>query len=179
MKIIVPISSKNQVTIPKEIRKVLKIKDGDRLVFAEEYGKVFLEVESKKTSCPVCEGKGDFEDSKNHCFICLGTGLIKEDFQVLDRINKWLEVYGVRTEYLIKGPQKAVFYIPDIDFIANTYLESELKKSRDFALVSLVGLIHASESNLISYEDYLKLKGALYIEDSKKFLEHYKIKELN
>jgi AbrB family looped-hinge helix DNA binding protein len=31
-----------QVTLPPDVRKLLKVKEGDTLVFAEENGKVFI-----------------------------------------------------------------------------------------------------------------------------------------
>lgn len=34
-----------QVTIPEEVRKLLKIKEGQTLVFAEENGKIYLMAE--------------------------------------------------------------------------------------------------------------------------------------
>lgn len=34
---------RGQITIPKEIRKKLNIKDGDKVVFIEENGRVFIE----------------------------------------------------------------------------------------------------------------------------------------
>ena len=36
-----------QVTIPAEVRELLKIKEGNTLVFAEESGKVFITTEVK------------------------------------------------------------------------------------------------------------------------------------
>jgi AbrB family looped-hinge helix DNA binding protein len=34
-----------QVTIPEEVRKIMKIQEGQTLVFAEEHGKVILKTE--------------------------------------------------------------------------------------------------------------------------------------
>jgi AbrB family looped-hinge helix DNA binding protein len=34
-----------QVTLPPEVRKLLEVKEGDTLVFAEEKGKVFITTE--------------------------------------------------------------------------------------------------------------------------------------
>ncbi len=36
------ISSKGQVTVPKAIREMLKIEDGDRIKFITENGKVYI-----------------------------------------------------------------------------------------------------------------------------------------
>jgi antitoxin PrlF len=36
------ISSKGQITVPKSIRKLLKLQEGDLVVFVEENGKVIL-----------------------------------------------------------------------------------------------------------------------------------------
>lgn len=36
------ISSKGQVTIPIDIRKKLKLKEGDKVLFLEEEGKIFI-----------------------------------------------------------------------------------------------------------------------------------------
>jgi antitoxin PrlF len=37
------VTVRGQITIPKEIRKKLNIKDGDKVVFLEEDGKVIME----------------------------------------------------------------------------------------------------------------------------------------
>jgi antitoxin PrlF len=37
------VTVRGQITIPKEIRKKLNIKDGDKVVFLEENGKVIME----------------------------------------------------------------------------------------------------------------------------------------
>ena len=34
-----------QVTVPEEVRKILKIKEGQTLVFAEDNGRVFIKTE--------------------------------------------------------------------------------------------------------------------------------------
>ena len=34
-----------QITVPEEVRKLMKIKEGQTLVFAEDNGKVFLRTE--------------------------------------------------------------------------------------------------------------------------------------
>ncbi len=36
------ITSKGQITIPLEIRKKLRLKDGDKVIFIEENGKIFM-----------------------------------------------------------------------------------------------------------------------------------------
>jgi AbrB family looped-hinge helix DNA binding protein len=36
------VSSKGQITIPIEIRKKLKLKEGDKVLFAEENGNIFV-----------------------------------------------------------------------------------------------------------------------------------------
>jgi AbrB family looped-hinge helix DNA binding protein len=36
------ISSKGQVTIPKSIREILKLKEGDRVAFIQEQGKIVI-----------------------------------------------------------------------------------------------------------------------------------------
>ncbi len=43
------ISSKGQVTIPKEIREKLNLKKGSKLAFIEEGGRVFIENEALLT----------------------------------------------------------------------------------------------------------------------------------
>ena len=38
------ISSKGQITIPKEVRKKLNLKEGDKVLFIEEDGKVVIQM---------------------------------------------------------------------------------------------------------------------------------------
>jgi antitoxin PrlF len=37
------ITTRGQITIPVEIRKKLRVKDGDKVVFIEENGRIFME----------------------------------------------------------------------------------------------------------------------------------------
>ena len=39
------VTTRYQVTIPEEVRKIMKIKEGQTLVFTEEHGKVILVTE--------------------------------------------------------------------------------------------------------------------------------------
>lgn len=57
------VTSKHQITIPKEVRERMGISSGDELQFEYDEGK--LTVEKKVTENPFKEHRGKFEDLKD------------------------------------------------------------------------------------------------------------------
>ncbi|NWO12699.1 AbrB/MazE/SpoVT family DNA-binding domain-containing protein [Virgibacillus sp.] len=74
------LTSKGQVTIPKEIREFLELHTGDHILFETidfENRVVSLKKDQKNTiECPVCGGKGFIYESNESCFVCDETGTI-------------------------------------------------------------------------------------------------------
>jgi antitoxin PrlF len=46
------ISSKGQVTLPKEVRKCLQLEEGDYIIFGKENGKIFID-KAQISSSPI------------------------------------------------------------------------------------------------------------------------------
>lgn len=77
------LSSKGQVTIPKEIREFLQLETGNTILFKIDSNKVFVEKENKEIKCPGCDGKGVFLPQDLPCFVCDQTTLITESSPII------------------------------------------------------------------------------------------------
>ncbi|TKJ83300.1 hypothetical protein PaeCFBP13512_23020 [Paenibacillus sp. CFBP13512] len=65
------ISSKGQVTIPKEIRDHLNLIEGDTVGFQyDPEGKVYLDKQIIFRDCPVCFGSGKIDTDNKACYMC-------------------------------------------------------------------------------------------------------------
>lgn len=71
------LSSKNQITLNKEVRDALDIESGDKVYFENSPYGVLIKKAEMITTCPICNGDKVFLDDK--CLICDGEGTIKED----------------------------------------------------------------------------------------------------
>jgi AbrB family looped-hinge helix DNA binding protein len=56
------LTSKGQVTIPKAIRELLKLSEGDRVAFLEENGKILI---TKASLITLCELKDAIDKTAN------------------------------------------------------------------------------------------------------------------
>lgn len=78
-----PLSSKGQLTVPKEIRDFLKIKTGDTLNFTIDAETNSVKITKKGRLCPACEGSTIFENFDMPCFVCHQNGFIDLDKGIL------------------------------------------------------------------------------------------------
>ena len=71
-----PLSSKNQVTLPKTVRDILGITDKDSTIdFVIEKDMVFIEKGKETHVCPFCLGKDFYGET---CEVCNDTGMLDE-----------------------------------------------------------------------------------------------------
>lgn len=74
------VTSKGQVTIPKEIRLFLKIKPSDKIDFAVENGQVVLKpiktLQNFRGSVP-SKGKGDFQNERRQAKNAVSKKIVK------------------------------------------------------------------------------------------------------
>lgn len=71
-------TSKGQLTVPKEIRDMLELSAGNEVVFKVEGDIVLFEkkYENVDVDCPVCKGSGEFNINNQACFFCDRSGQI-------------------------------------------------------------------------------------------------------
>lgn len=96
------VTGKRQVTIPKEVYDLLNIEIGNQVVFKEEDGKIFFEVDREYETCFACNGKREIDG--NECFICMGNGevpkeLILDPYKFIGMISIYSSKYGVEIKY--------------------------------------------------------------------------------
>ena len=80
------VTGKRQITIPKEVCKILNIQQGNQVAFRQENNNIIFEVAKEQEKCFVCNGIGMLD--KNKCFICNGTGKLNKEY--LDDIYKFM-----------------------------------------------------------------------------------------
>ena len=71
------ISSKNQITLNKDIRSILNVEPGDKVYFDINSNKdLIMKKLMTSNKCPICEGTGEFDNSK--CLFCDGYKFFRE-----------------------------------------------------------------------------------------------------
>lgn len=84
------ISSKNQITLNKEIRNALDISSGDKVYFYQTAHGFILKKAEDNNICPVCEGNKKILNQQ--CLICKGQGFLKEKLDSKFIANKLVSI---------------------------------------------------------------------------------------
>ena len=84
------ISSKNQITLNREVRDILDIQSGDKVYFENTASGVLLKKAEHSHICPICNGEKTFLSDK--CLVCNGEGIIKEELDSKLIINKIINI---------------------------------------------------------------------------------------
>ena len=121
---------KGQVTIPKEIRAHLRLKEGETVCFSiNEKNEVVLTRANVKMSCPVCERgfiKSLIDKDLMKCPLCQGTEIIscqslsdwvKMAVDVAALLNIDYELYRIGSTYQL------VYDVSGLDFEDRTLVE--------------------------------------------------------
>lgn len=108
------LTSKGQITIPKEIRDILQIDTGDTIIFEvdsgiqeEEETTIIIKKDKAYKICPVCEGNGVINEKT--CFICDNTGKVPAHYhsiwseieRLIKKANKYKLGIGVKNDDII------------------------------------------------------------------------------
>lgn len=129
------VTSKNQITIPKEICQLLDINEGDKVTFEYENNKLIFDIEKEK--CFACNGIGLI--GKDECFICGGKRKLYKDtsnsiYKLIGEISKNAFKYNVGI-MLSQQELKDGFFtykeIPTLRLKSNKYPKDELIKIQD------------------------------------------------
>ena len=123
------ITSKGQITIPKEVRETLKLDTGDVIVFKIDYDSSIVTFEKQRNEkpCSVCDGTGAIRGYE--CFICYGKGLVEESKNVWELIHQLImdsSVYRVKISIITNGER-----IPQIKLSSSCYSEEIIAKAQD------------------------------------------------
>lgn len=92
------ITSKNQTTIPKAIRKFLDLSSDDFILYRIENDRCYIERAQKFELCPLCEGSGKTKDKKA-CFLCEEEGRILSDIRLLHHLIIRGTRYNVNVQF--------------------------------------------------------------------------------
>lgn len=179
MELHVPISSKGQVTIPKEVREHLKALPGDRLVFKKKDGTIFVEKYLELMTCPVCDGSGRLSSKFKPCFICKESGNLETDFSVLQSIPVWQKRYQIRTVCNFQSKVHESSTVPTLHFQSQTYTSEDLNQSRDFALLYLYKELQDENQGFLTIDEYRHLQEQLSIPESRTYMRIFEIREMN
>lgn len=132
------ITSKGQITVPKEIREHLKINTGDTVVFNKnEDNSITFERDNKVVDCPVCKGYGSFNINDIPCFVCEQTKFVSLDISIWEQIKlmKLLD-YGVSISIITQeiGPngELVIREIPKINLYSKRYFEQIITIAQDY-----------------------------------------------
>lgn len=84
------ISSKNQITLNKDIRETLNVSSGDRVYFENtKYGLIMKKAEDIN-ECPICEGIGTINN--NECLFCNGVKIFNNKLDSKFIVSKFVSI---------------------------------------------------------------------------------------
>lgn len=142
------VTSKGQVTIPKEVRELLDIKTGDNIIFsvADGGGESIITVakDVETIDCPVCHASGEIENqdgtAKYTCPVCQLSGQISKDISVLQEIGCLIRVsikcgLGIT---LITHTEDGKKLIPEVKLVSNFYPSYILNLVQDYYQVRII-----------------------------------------
>ncbi len=142
------LTSKGQVTIPKEIRDYLRISENSTLKFEiddmeNESRSVILTKEVVKEKCPVCKGDGSIQNGTFACFVCAETGEVDVGTPILLYIYQLpLRKYEVAISTIQhkKRSDGQIYFlqIPEIEINSDKYPKELLDHTHDYLYMRLI-----------------------------------------
>ncbi|MFJ7983517.1 AbrB/MazE/SpoVT family DNA-binding domain-containing protein [Lysinibacillus xylanilyticus] len=126
------LTSKGQLTIPKEIRDFLELDTGDDVLFTItdiENKTILFEKAVKIELCPACNGTGEFIEYNLPCFLCDQDKYITKDKQILNpllfqTLAKNKVTLTVKTHDSIDDKGFMLYEVPRITLFSNVYPEN-------------------------------------------------------
>ncbi|ODP26677.1 hypothetical protein PTI45_03956 [Paenibacillus nuruki] len=138
------ISSKGQVTIPKEIRDYLNLMEGDTVVFQyNTEGKVHIDKQIIFIDCPVCFGSGIIENDNKGCYMCDEKKVIPNNIFAFKLINeiKWRKYrisYTLSHHTMDSNEEVYELSIPRFSLRSDLYGLDSLAAGNDYIQMKLI-----------------------------------------
>lgn len=121
------VTSKRQITVPKEICEFLNINEGDKVIFKMENNKIIFDVENE--NCFACNGIGKIDN--NECFVCQGEGrlpkaITKDILFIIGHIGQYTRKYKINYQFSVPNDD-----FPSIKFKGESYDPNKLAVIQD------------------------------------------------
>lgn len=145
------LTSKGQITIPKEIREYLGLDTGDTVVFRIDESNTLVtfgkDIETIK--CPMCFGHGEFTSHGSvgdkhetlKCPVCQSSGLIKTDISAFQEIANLMHVsmrYRIAVSLIQRDEDFTEKLIPEIKLSSKLYPQDTLILFQDYYQLRLI-----------------------------------------
>ncbi|MFB5678777.1 AbrB/MazE/SpoVT family DNA-binding domain-containing protein [Paenibacillus terreus] len=130
-------TSKGQLTVPKEIREYLNLHAGDGVIFEVKGDKVLFDKDYEIIQCPVCEGFGSFNFNNLPCFICDQTKYInskQSSWQLISliKLNKYGVAMSVSSHEVGPEGELEFRHIPKVELFSKKYPDVLLNIACDY-----------------------------------------------
>lgn len=136
-------TSKGQLTVPKEIRAHLNLHAGDGVIFKIEDDKVSFDKDFEIIECPVCKGFGSFNIKNLPCFICDQTNYLnskQSPWQLISTIKSIKYGVAISVNQQESGPNGEVIVrdIPKVELHSTKYLDVLLDIACDYIQMKFI-----------------------------------------
>lgn len=135
------VTSKGQITIPKEVREHLELEKGSIVSFSlqdtNREKNVLMIKDFVYEECTVCKGEGKINESL--CIVCRGSGEIKKELLVMEEILFLMQVgraYGISVLLLQDEYSKAMLAQQET---LDTHVTKLKARTTDYPIIRLSG----------------------------------------
>jgi len=162
------LTSKGQLTVPKEIREFLKIDTGDTIEFVTDPKTNSVTISKKGKLCPTCNGSAILESNNLPCFVCNESGYINLDNGIIPYImmgipNRKYKINVSITNQKIDDTNRIQFTIlPKIELISEEYSRELLDSIQDTLQIMI---IEEFSPKSVSSEELFKMPSDILLEE--------------
>ncbi|MDQ0896395.1 MULTISPECIES: AbrB/MazE/SpoVT family DNA-binding domain-containing protein [unclassified Paenibacillus] len=159
------ITSKGQLTVPKEIRELLNLNTGDGVVFKVNDARnivVTFEKDEEVIECPICKGFDPFYFNANYgsCFLCDQTKYVNAKISAWQQIGMIKSIkYGVSVSVIQheKGSNGEFIQslIPKVKLYSKKYSEELLDIAHDYLQMKYI--VEYAPRNQFEPEKFMNL----------------------
>lgn len=138
------LTSKGQVTVPKEIREFLKIDTGDTIEFVTDPKTNTVTISKKGKLCPTCNGSAILESYNLPCFVCDASGYINLESGIISYIlmgipNRKYKIKKTITTQKIDANNRIQFnIIPKVELSSLEYSRELLDSIQDDLQIMII-----------------------------------------